>query len=123
MNKDKTILVVDDSEAIRQAVYYMLLKKGYKVLLAKDGQDSLQHLTGQEIDLIISDLHMPIMDGIGLIRQVRKNEHYKRVPILVLTTESQLSIKNKAKNAGATGWILKPFETEKLLLTIHKVLR
>lgn len=123
MDKPKTILVVDDSEAIRQAVSYMLIRKGFNVLLAKDGQDSLQHFTGQEIHLIISDLHMPNLDGIGLIKEVRKNKTYQRTPILVLTTESQLSIKKEAKNAGATGWILKPFETEKLVGTIHKVLR
>jgi two-component system, chemotaxis family, chemotaxis protein CheY len=123
MSKQKTILVVDDSEPIRQAVLYMLRKKDFEVLTGVDGKDALKHFNGKTINLVITDLHMPNMDGIELIREVRKMEDYNRIPILVLTTESQLSIKMEAKKAGATGWIVKPFEEEKLLSIIRKVLR
>jgi two-component system chemotaxis response regulator CheY len=123
MNKPKTILVVDDSESIRQAVTYMLRKHGFNVLIGVDGNDALKHFNGTAIDLVITDLHMPVMDGIGLIKEVRKIDEYRRVPMLVLTTESQLSIKMEAKQAGATGWIVKPFEAEKLINIIKKVLR
>jgi two-component system, chemotaxis family, chemotaxis protein CheY len=123
MSKQKTILVVDDSEPIRQAVLYMLRKKDFEVLTGVDGKDALKHFNGKTINLVITDLHMPNMDGIELIREVRKMEDYNRIPILVLTTKSQLSIKMEAKKAGATGWIVKPFEEEKLLSIIRKVLR
>lgn len=123
MNKSKTILVVDDSASVRDAVSYMLRSKGFDVLTGNDGRDALKYFSGKSVDLLLTDLHMPNLDGIGLIRQVRNLEDYKRLPILVLTTESQVSIKMEAKKAGATGWIVKPFETEKLISTIRKVLR
>ncbi len=123
MNKPKTILVVDDSKPIRQAVSYMLRGRGFNVLTGVDGKDALKHFDGTAIDLVITDLHMPNMDGIGLIKEVRKIVEYSRVPMLVLTTESQVSIKMEAKQAGATGWIVKPFEADKLMTIIKKVLR
>jgi two-component system chemotaxis response regulator CheY len=123
MNNSKKVVVVDDSSSIREAVSYLLRKRGFDVVTGVDGQDALKHFDGLNIDLVITDLHMPKMDGIGLIKEVRKIEDYKRIPILVLTTESQVSIKREAKKAGATGWIVKPFETEKLMATIRKVLR
>ncbi len=123
MSKPKTILVVDDSGAIREAVAYMLQSYGFEVLKACDGSDSLKHFTGSPIDLVITDLHMPIMDGIGLIKEIRKLQDYSRIPILVLTTESQVSKKMEAKKAGATGWIVKPFEPLSLMTIIKKVLR
>lgn len=123
MDNAKTILVVDDSEPIRQAVTYMLRSKGINVLQGEDGNDALRHFNGTPIDLVITDLHMPNMDGIGLIKKVRKLDEYSKIPILVLTTESQVSIKMEAKQAGATGWIVKPFESEKLMAIIRKVLR
>ena len=123
MNKVKTILVVDDSESIREAVSFMLKGHGYEVLKAKDGIDALKYFTGSPIHLVITDLHMPNMDGIKLTEKIRTLEGYSRIPILVLTTESQVSIKMEAKKAGATGWIVKPFATEELLATIRKVLR
>lgn len=123
MNTSKTVLVVDDSDSIRDAVSHMLRSRGYNVLTGNDGRDALKHFAGKPVDLLLTDLHMPNMDGIGLIREVRKLDDYKRVPILVLTTESQVSIKMEAKKAGATGWIVKPFETERLMATIRKVLR
>lgn len=123
MNNSKKVLVVDDSSSIREAVSFMLRKRGFDVVTGVDGKDALKHFDGLNIDLVITDLHMPNMDGIGLIKEVRKIDDYKRVPILVLTTESQVSIKMEAKKAGATGWIVKPFETDKLMATIRKVLR
>jgi len=123
MNKPKTILVVDDSEPIRQAISYMVRGWGFNVLIGVDGNDALKHFNGTPIDLVITDLHMPNIDGIGLIEEVRKINEYSRVPILVLTTESQVSIKMRAKQAGATGWIVKPFDADKLIRIIKKVLR
>lgn len=123
MSKSKRVVLIDDSQSIRAAVSFMLRKRGFEVITGIDGKDALKHFNGGDIDLVITDLHMPNMDGIGLIKEVRNIEDYKRVPILVLTTESQVSIKLEAKKAGATGWIVKPFETEKLLATIRKVVR
>jgi two-component system chemotaxis response regulator CheY len=119
----KTILIVDDSESIREVVSFTLENEGYQVLVGVDGKDALKFLDGKDIDLIITDLHMPEMDGIGLIKEVRKMEKYHRVPILFLTTESQAAKKMEAKEAGATGWIIKPFVPAKLLEAINKVLR
>ena len=120
---EKTILIVDDSESIREVVVFTLENKGYNVFAAVDGKDALKYLDGHKIDLIITDLHMPNLDGLGLIKEVRKMENYKFVPILYLTTESQQSIKLEAKQAGATGWIVKPFMPEKLLAAIEKILK
>ena len=119
----KKILIVDDSESIREIVGYTLEGDGHEVLKGVDGIDALRHLNGDPIDLVITDLNMPNMDGIGLIREIRDHSDYKFVPILVLTTESQLDKKNEARTAGATGWIVKPFVKDKLLGTINKVLR
>lgn len=119
----KKILFVDDSESIREVVNATLENEGYEVLMAVDGEDALKHLTGDLIDLVLTDLNMPKKDGISLIKDIRANEAYKFTPILMLTTESQLDKKQLAKEAGATGWIVKPFVQEKLLATIKKVLR
>lgn len=119
----KTILIVDDSESIREVVSFTLENEGYKVLVGVDGKDALKYLDGSEIDLIITDLHMPVMDGIELIKEVRKNDKYQRIPILFLTTESQAAKKMEAKDAGATGWIIKPFVPAKLIAAINKVIR
>lgn len=119
----KTILIVDDSESIREVVNFALESEGYHVLIGTDGKDALKHLNGQTIDLIITDLHMPEMNGIELIKQVRANSNYQRIPILFLTTESQTSKKIEAKEAGATGWIIKPFVPAKLIAAINKVIR
>ena len=119
----KKILIVDDSESIRDVVTFTLENEGHNVLIGIDGKDALKHLDGQGIDLIITDLHMPEMDGISLIREVRKMDSYNRVPILFLTTESQLEKKMEAKDAGATGWIVKPFVPQKLIAAINKVIR
>ncbi len=119
----KKILIVDDSESIREVVGFTLENAGHEVYVAKDGVDALRLLDGREINLIITDLHMPNMNGIELIKEVRKTDSYKRIPILFLTTESQVSKKMEAKEAGATGWIIKPFVPRKLLAALNKVLR
>src|SRR6056297_3448223 len=105
----KTILIVDDSESIREVVSFTLEIEGFDVLVGVDGIDAQKFLTGDKIDLIITDLHMPEMDGIELIKEVRTRPEYKLIPILFLTTESQTEKKMEAKQAGATGWIIKPF--------------
>jgi two-component system, chemotaxis family, chemotaxis protein CheY len=119
----KTILIVDDSESIREVVCFTLENEGYNVLSAVDGKDALRYLDGKAIDLIITDLHMPEMDGIELIKEVRKMTAYQRIPILFLTTESQATRKMEAKEAGATGWIIKPFVPAKLIAALNKVIR
>lgn len=119
----KQILIVDDSESIREVVTFTLENAGHIVTKAVDGKDALSKLNGKEYDLIITDLHMPNMDGIELIRNVRATEQYKFIPILFLTTESQAAKKQEARDAGATGWIVKPFVPEKLLAAINKVVR
>jgi len=119
----KTVLIVDDSESIREVVNFTLQNEGYDVLVAVDGEDALQYLDGRPLDIIITDLHMPNVDGIELIRKVRDMDGYKHIPILFLTTELQASKKMEAKQAGATGWIIKPFVPAKLLSAISRVLR
>ncbi len=119
----KKILIVDDSESIREVVSFTLENEGFEVLVANDGTDALKYLDGREIDMIITDLHMPEMDGITLIKHVRAMEAYQRIPILFLTTESQTAKKMEAKEAGATGWIIKPFVPAKLIAALQKVLR
>lgn len=119
----KKILIVDDSESIREVVSFTLENQGFDVLKAIDGQDATQYLDGTHLDLIITDLHMPQMNGIELIRVIRANQKYQYTPILFLTTESQQDKKIEAKEAGATGWIVKPFVPEKLLAAITKVIR
>jgi len=117
----KVILTVDDSSSIRQLVRFTLSGAGFEVIQAVDGEDALAKLT-VPVHLIVTDLNMPNMDGIELIRQVRTRQGYKGVPILMLTTESQDSKKQQGKAAGATGWIVKPFSPEQLLAVIKKVL-
>ena len=119
----KKILIVDDSESIREVVSFTLENEGFEVLIANDGTDALKFLDGREIDMIITDLHMPEMDGITLIKHVREMEAYQRIPILFLTTESQTAKKMEAKEAGGTGWIIKPFVPAKLIAALQKVLR
>ena len=119
----KKVLIVDDSESIREVVNYTLTNANYEVMVGTDGVDAMKYLDGNPINLIITDLNMPNKNGIELIKEVRANNNYKFTPILVLTTESHNDKKMEAKAAGATGWIVKPFVTEKLLVIVQKVIR
>ncbi len=124
MSKERTILIVDDSVSILELLKLILEQEGYKVISASDGKDALKHFTEKaDIDLLLTDLHMPNMNGLELIKEVRKKAEFKYMPILFLTTETKTEIKKEAKEAGATGWITKPFDKERLLRTIKKVLR
>ena len=116
-----TILTVDDSKSIRQMVTFTLQQAGYDVLEAEDGQDALTKLTPQ-VKLVLSDLNMPNLNGIGLIKAIRANPSSKFLPVIMLTTESQDGIKQEGRAAGATGWIVKPFNPEQLLAVVKKVL-
>jgi two-component system chemotaxis response regulator CheY len=118
----KTIMTVDDSASVRQMVSFTLREAGYEVLEAVDGQDALQKLNGKSVHLIVTDLNMPIMDGITLIKNVRTSAVHKFVPIIMLTTESQDEKKVEGKQVGATGWIVKPFKQDQLLAVIKKVI-
>lgn len=120
---NKTILIADDSESIRELVEMTLTSAGYLVIKSEDGEQALQQMNGQTIDLVITDLNMPKIDGINLIREIRSNQQYSTTPVLLLTTESLASKKDEAKAAGATGWIVKPFVQEKLLAVVQKVIR
>jgi len=117
------IMTVDDSASVRQLVSFTLKGAGYEVLEATDGRDALAKLTGGfHLNMVITDLNMPNLDGIGLIRALRQNSTYKFIPIILLTTESQTEKKMEGKTAGATGWIVKPFKPEQLLAVVKKVL-
>ncbi len=115
-------MVVDDSNAIRQSVSFILKENGYETIEACDGRDGYDKLKDRKVDLIITDVNMPNMDGISMVRELRETDTHKFTPILVLTTESQASIMQDGKSAGATGWIVKPFSNDKLIATIKKVL-
>lgn len=118
----KKILIVDDSAAIRQSISFILKQEGYDTVEASDGLEGLSALgSANAFDLIITDVNMPNLDGIGFIRKARELPKYKFTPILVLTTESQGSKMNEGKEAGATGWIVKPFNADKLLGIVKKV--
>ena len=117
----KVIMTVDDSASVRQMVSFTLRTAGYQVLEAADGVQALANLRGS-VNLILTDLNMPRMDGIELTRQVRANPVYKYVPIVLLTTESQEAKKQAGRAAGATGWIVKPFHADQLLSVVRKVL-
>lgn len=119
----KKILAVDDSASMRQMVSFTLKKAGFDVTEAKDGQEALDIAKGAQFDVIISDVNMPIMDGITLVKNLRGLPQFKFTPILMLTTESGTDKKTEGKAAGATGWIVKPFNPEQLLAVIKKVAR
>lgn len=118
----KTIMTVDDSASVRQMVVFTLSEAGYGVIEAIDGQDALAKLNGLPLHMVITDLNMPNLDGIGLIKALRARPAFKFVPIIMLTTESQVEKKQEGKEAGATGWIVKPFKPEQLLAVVKKVL-
>jgi two-component system chemotaxis response regulator CheY len=118
----KTILSVDDSASIRQMVKLTLSGAGYEVIQACDGAEGLAKARQSTVDLVVTDLNMPVMNGLGLIRELRKLPAYAGVPILFLTTESDAAMKQEAKAAGATGWVTKPFQQEQLVAVVRKVL-
>lgn len=117
-----TILAVDDSASMRQMVAFTLKGAGFGVIEAVDGVDALAKAKGSKVDLVLTDVNMPRMDGISLIKELRTLPNYKFTPILMLTTESGSDKKGEGKSAGATGWIVKPFNPDQLLATIKKVL-
>ncbi|GAC28500.1 response regulator [Brumicola pallidula] len=117
------ILVVDDSNSIRDMVSFTLKSAGFETTEAKDGVEGLNKAKAGNYDLVISDINMPNMDGIALCTELRKLPSFKFTPILMLTTESSPEMKMRGKTAGATGWLVKPFNPEKLLATIKRVVR
>ncbi len=119
----RSILTVDDSASVRQMVSFTLTKAGYQVQEAVDGKDGLAKASQQKADLIITDLNMPNMDGIQMIAAVRKLPGYAFTPILMLTTESQAEKKDAGRKAGATGWIVKPFNSDQLIAVVQKLVK
>jgi two-component system chemotaxis response regulator CheY len=117
----KRILTIDDSKTIRDMLKLTLLDAGFEVSQAVDGQDGVDILSKEQFDVVITDINMPKMDGYEVIRHMRGNSDHKSTPILVLTTESETEKRNLAREAGATGWMVKPFDPEQLVATINKV--
>ncbi len=119
----KTVMIVDDSASMRQVVGFALKDAGFDVIAAVDGKDAVGKLTGTKVDMIITDLNMPNLNGIELIKQVRRTDGYRFTPIIMLTTESQESSKAEGRQAGASGWIVKPFTPDQLLGVVKKFIR
>ena len=117
----KTIMIVDDSASIRTVVGIALRGEGYQVLEAKDGQDAINKLFGQKIHLIISDVNMPIMDGITFVKNVKQMPAYRFTPIVMLTTESDESKKRQGQEAGAKAWVVKPFKPEQMVSAVQRL--
>ncbi|MCK5497603.1 MAG: response regulator [Gammaproteobacteria bacterium] len=117
-----SILLVDDSVTMREMVSFILTNAGHEVKETEDGVEALQFAIGQSVDLVITDLNMPKMDGITLTRELRALTEYKFTPILILTIETGVDKKKQVKDAGATGWIEKPFDPDSLLTTVNRVL-
>jgi two-component system chemotaxis response regulator CheY len=118
----KTVLSVDDSVTMRQMIAFTLTKAGYEVLEAGDGVEALAVAASRKLDLVITDVNMPNMDGITLVQRLRAQSAHRFTPILVLTTEAGQDFKQRGKEAGATGWIVKPFSPDKLMEVVGKVL-
>jgi two-component system, chemotaxis family, chemotaxis protein CheY len=117
----KTVLTVDDSRTMREMVSFTLKSAGYDVIEAADGQQALSVANTGRVDLVIADLNMPVMDGLTLIKRLRALPAYRTIPILMLTTESDDRKKQEGRTAGATGWIVKPFNPDKLISVVQKV--
>lgn len=117
----KKALTVDDSKTMRDMVSFTLKSAGFDVLEAEDGEEAMKILGSSPVDVVVTDLNMPNMNGIELIKQLRAHPAHNRTPILMLTTESDGSKKEEGKNAGATGWIVKPFQPDKLVAVVKKV--
>ncbi|MDD4887442.1 MAG: response regulator [Thiomonas sp.] len=118
----KTILIVDDSASLRQVVNIALASAGYDVIEAVDGVDALTKLDGRKIHLIISDVNMPNMDGITLVKEIKQKADYKFTPIIMLTTESQDDMKAQGQAAGARAWVVKPFQPAQMLAAVSKLI-
>ena len=116
------ILAVDDSSSLRQMVAFTLKSSGFDVIEAIDGQDAIEKLGDRRVDLVLTDQNMPRMDGITLVKHLRSLPQFKTTPILILTTESSDEMKQAGRAAGATGWLVKPFDPRKLVDVIRKVL-
>ena len=119
----KTVLTVDDSASIRQMVSFTLKSAGYEVVEAVDGMDGLDKAKSKAFNLVLTDQNMPRMDGLSLIKSLRTMPTFRSVPILMLTTESSDAMKSQGRAAGATGWLVKPFDPAKLIEVIGKVIR
>jgi two-component system, chemotaxis family, chemotaxis protein CheY len=117
----KRVLTVDDSKTMLQMLQFALKQGGFEVIQGENGQEGLDLLESNHIDVIITDINMPVMDGITFIKELRKKPKNKATPVLILTTESSQSKKEEGRSAGATGWIVKPFDPGKLLEVIRKV--
>ena len=118
-----SILAVDDSASMRQMVAFTLKNAGYEVVEAVDGEDAFEKTRTRNFDVVLTDQNMPRLDGIGLTRRLREQAKFKTTPILILTTESSDQMKQAGRAAGATGWLVKPFDPAKLLEVIKKVVR
>ncbi len=118
----KTVLAIDDSASIRQMVAFTLKSSGYDVIEAVDGQDGLDKAKSKSVNLVLTDQNMPRMDGLTLIKSLRAMPQYKGTPILMLTTESSDAMKAQGKAVGATGWLVKPFDPQKLVDVVKKVI-
>ncbi len=118
-----SILAVDDSISMRQMVSFTLKSAGYEVVEAVDGEDALDKARTRDFDLVLTDQNMPRLDGIGLTKRLREHPKFKNTPILILTTESSDEMKKAGRAAGATGWLVKPFDPTKLIEVIKKVVR
>ncbi len=118
----KIVLTVDDSASIRQMVAFTLKSAGYEVVEAVDGEDGLNKAKARQANLVLTDQNMPRMDGLTLIKTLRGLPQYRSIPILMLTTESSDAMKSAGKAAGATGWLVKPFDPQKLLEVVKKVI-
>ena len=119
----RKLVIVEDSDCIREAIVFALQKSGFEGRSATNGLEAIAILNGEKFDMVLTDYYMPGMNGLELIKWMRGSEQYKRLPVVVLTTENQRDIILQAKNAGATGWIHKPFEIEKLTQTIRRIIR
>lgn len=118
----KTILVVDDAKTMRSLAQFALTKAGYKVLEGGDGLEGLKVLGANQVDLIISDVNMPNLNGLEMVQQVKANESWKNIPIFMLTTESSEEVSLKGKALGVKAWIVKPFNPDSLLAAVKRVL-
>ncbi len=117
----KRILTIDDSKTMRDMLWAALVDAGYDVIQAVDGEDGMSALGDERVDVVITDINMPKMDGFEVIRRIRKSEVHKTTPVLVLTTEADPAKKDVARAAGATGWIVKPFDPDRLVSVIRRV--